>query len=112
MSRHDDNVSLRQMLDHAREAVDMANPRSRADLDGDRLLNLALTRLIEIVGEAANRVSKDAQGKYAQIPWPQIVSMRNRIIHAYDDVDFDVLWDTIELDLPPLIEQLQKIIKE
>ena len=112
MSRHDDNVSLRQMLDHAREAVDMAKPRSRADLDGDRLLNLALTRLIEIIGESANRVSKDTQSKHSEIPWPQIVSMRNRIIHAYDDVDFDVLWDTIELDLPPLIEQLQEIIKE
>jgi uncharacterized protein with HEPN domain len=112
MTRHDDNVSLRQMLDHPREAVDMAKPRSRADLDGDRLLNLALTRLIEIIGEAANRVSNDAQKEHLQIPWPQIVSMRNRIIHAYDDVDFDVLWNTIDLDLPPLIEQLQKIIKE
>jgi uncharacterized protein with HEPN domain len=47
MSRHDDNVSLRQMLDHAREAVEMAKPRSRADLDGDRLLNLALTRHLQ-----------------------------------------------------------------
>jgi len=69
MSRHDDHVSLRQMLDHAREAVDMAKPRSRDDLDRDRLLNLALTRLIEIIGESANRVSNATQSQHAGIPW-------------------------------------------
>lgn len=112
MSRHDDQVSMRQMLDHAREAVDITRSKSRENLDRDRLLNLALTRLIEIIGEAANRIRNDTQLKHPEIPWPQIIAMRNRVIHAYDEVDLNVLWDVIELDLPPLVEQLQRIVEE
>ena len=110
MSRHDDSISMRQMLDHAREAVGIAASGSREDLDRDRILNLAPTRLIEIVGEAATRVTSAAQAEHPAIPWSQIIAMRNRVIHAYDEVDFDILWDVIELDLPPLIEQLQGIV--
>lgn len=110
MSRHDDSISMRQMLDHAREAVEMAESRSREDLDRDRTLNLALTRLVEIIGEAATRVSSATQAEHPDIPWPQIIGMRNRVIHAYDEVDLDILWDVIELDLPRLIEQLHGIV--
>ncbi len=110
MSRRDDSISIRQMLDHAREAVGIAASRSREDLDRDRILNLALTRLIEIIGEAANRVTSATQAEHPDIPWPQIIGMRNRVIHAYDEVDLDILWDVIELDLPPLIEQMEQIL--
>ena len=68
MSRHDDSISIRQMLDHAREAVAIAASRSREDLDRDRILNLALTRLIEIVGEAATRVTSATQAEHPDIP--------------------------------------------
>lgn len=68
MSRRDDHVSMQQMLEHAREAVEMAKNKTRNDLDMDRMLELALTRLVEIVGEAANRVSKEIQQRYSQIP--------------------------------------------
>ena len=112
MSRHDDQVSMRQMLDHAREAVDITKSKSRVDLDRDRLLSLAVTRLIEIIGEAANRIGSDTQLKHPEIPWAQIIALRNRVIHAYDEVDLNVLWDVIELDLPPMIEQLQRIVEE
>lgn len=111
MSQHDDTPRLRHMLDHAVEAVEIAANRERRDLDQDRLLNLALVRLIEIVGEAANRVSPELQEAHASIPWRKISGARNRLIHGYDDVDFDILWDTIQLDLPPLIEQLKDILK-
>jgi len=112
MSRHDDQVSMRQMLDHAREAVGIAKSKAREDLDRDRMLNLALTRLIEIIGEAANRIDNDTQLKHPEIPWPEIIAMRNRVIHAYDEVDLNVLWDVIDLDLPPLIEQLRSIVEQ
>lgn len=107
MSRHDDDVRLAHMLDHAIEAVELCKSRSRGDLDSDRLLNLALVRLIEIVGEAANRVSPVTQASLATVPWREIVGMRNRIVHGYDQVNFDILWAVIQQDLPPLIETLR-----
>ncbi len=99
------------MLDHAQEAVRLVSDRTREDLDKDRVLGLALVRLMEIVGEAASRVSREACDKYPEIPWPEIVSLRNRLIHGYDEVDFDVLWGVVIADLPQLISDLQRILE-
>lgn len=107
MPQHDDTTRLRHMLDHSREAVAFAAGRTIADLDSDRMLELALTRLVEIIGEAAAKVSPAAQCRLATIPWPQIVGMRNRLIHGYDAVDRRLLWETIQIDLPPLIAALE-----
>jgi uncharacterized protein with HEPN domain len=112
MSRRDDRVSLRDMLSHAREAVELLGDSGREDLAGDRVMQLALTRLVEVVGEAANRTSPDTRQRHPDIPWPQIVGMRNRLIHGYDVVDLDLLWDTVTDDLPPLIGQLQSVIDD
>jgi len=87
----------------------MAHGKTRADLDSNRQLNLALVRLLEIIGEAASRMPEDERTRYPAIPWPQIVSLRNRLIHGYDAVDFDILWQVVTRDLPPLIEVLEKI---
>lgn len=78
MTRYDPLASVRHMLDHAREAVDLAQDRARADLDEDRLLNLALVRLVEVTGEAASRVPPAFRSRYPHVPWRQIVGMRNR----------------------------------
>ncbi len=110
MSRHDDQISMRQMLKYARQARVMAQGRERSDLDSDLMFQLALTRLIEIIGEAAARVSGPTSDKYRQIPWPHIVGMRNRLIHGYDVVDLNLLWDTVTTDLPPLIATLEEIL--
>jgi len=112
MTKHTDRIRYSHMLDHAREAVCMAREKSRADLDLNRSLNLSLTRLLEIVGEAASRMSKEEQSAHPEIPWSQIVSMRNRLIHGYDAVDFDILWQIVTQDLPPLIAMLETIIPE
>lgn len=98
------------MLDHAREAVEMAEGKERSDLDKERQLELSLVRLIEIVGEAAARVSEETREKYSAIPWPDIVGMRNRLIHGYDEVDLDILWETLQSDLPAVIAELEKIL--
>jgi uncharacterized protein with HEPN domain len=100
------------MLDHAREAVKMAEGETRASLKDDRKLELALVRLIEIIGEAAAKVSADGRAKYSDLPWPQIIAMRNRLIHGYDAVDLNVLWDTIENDLPVLISKLENALNK
>jgi uncharacterized protein with HEPN domain len=112
MSRHDPNIALRQILTHAREAVDICQGRTRSDLDSDRLLNLALTRLIEIVGEAANRVPDSIQAKYPDLPWIQMIGARNRLIHGYDSVDFDILWAIVNQDLPSVITQLESLLDQ
>jgi uncharacterized protein with HEPN domain len=100
------------MLDHAREAVALADGKTRTDLDRDRLLELALVRLLEIVGEAASRVPDEDRTRHPEIPWPQIVGLRNRLIHGYDAVDMDILWQIIEYDLPPLIAALEAILSQ
>ncbi len=101
-------VYLRDMLDHAREAAEMASGRKRADLDRDRQFNLALVRLLEIIGEAANRVPEDLRERFPGIPWRQIVSLRNRLIHGYDEVDCDILWKIVTDDLPDLVKALDR----
>jgi uncharacterized protein with HEPN domain len=112
MSRRSSIALLNDMRDHSKEAVAFVQGRSRADLDSNRLLNLALVRLMEIVGEAANQIPKSSQASYPQIPWSQIVSLRNRLIHGYDSVDLDILWQIITFDLPPLIASLEKILAD
>jgi len=98
------------MLDHAREASGLVKQRARADLDQDRVLSLALVQLCQIVGEGANRVSALRRQQHPEIPWPQIVALRNRLIHGYDTIDLDILWQILTGDLPPLITSLDNII--
>src|SRR5689334_8962268 len=111
MPGHEGDIRLRDMLDHAREAVVMASSRARRDLDTDRQLNLSLVRLLEIVGEAAGRVPAEERARHRDIPWPEIVGLRNRLIHGYDSVDFDILWRILSDDLPPLIAALEKALE-
>jgi uncharacterized protein with HEPN domain len=112
MSRRKPMVYVRHMRDHAREAVEMARGRSRGDLDADRMLNLSLVRLMEVIGEASRRVPNEFRSGYPRVPWRDISDLRNQLIHAYDTVDFDTLWRIIQDELPPLIEQLESIIAE
>ena len=112
MSKHDDRVSLKDMLSHAGEAVNILGITEREDLGRDRVMQLALTRLVEIIGEAANRVYQVTRQKYPEIPWPQIIGMRNRLIHGYDVIDYNLLWDTVANDLPPLIMSLEEIFND
>ncbi len=112
MSRREPLVAVRQMLDHGSEAVQMAQDRSRADLDLDRMLNLSLVRLLEVLGEAERRVPDDFRSRYPNVPWRQTTDLRNVLIHDYDTVDFDALWRIIQDDLPPLIQQLHGIISD
>jgi uncharacterized protein with HEPN domain len=111
MSKHNDPLHLRHMLDHAAEAVELCRGWTLGDLERERLLQLGLVRLIEIVGEAAVRISKDLQNLHPEIPRPQIVAMRNRLVHGYDFVDHAILWQTVQEELPALIAQLEEVIR-
>jgi uncharacterized protein with HEPN domain len=105
-----DTIRLRHMLDAARETLGFAQGKQRADLDRDRMFVLAVVRCIEVIGEAASTVSAEVRTRHPQVPWANIVGMRNRLIHAYFDVDLNRVWDTITDDLPPLVQELERII--
>lgn len=106
--RKDDLIRLRHMFDAAREAVEFAKNSRREDLARDRKLTLALVKDVEIIGEAAYQISEDTQRGLPEIPWDDIVGMRHRLVHAYFDINLDILWKTVQKDLPPLVEILSK----
>ena len=112
MSRRDDRVFLVDMLNHAREAVGLLGNAGLHELENDRVTQLALRKLVEVVGEAAGRVSPATQQRHSEIAWHQIIGVRNRLIHGYDVVDLGILRDIVLEDLPLLIEQLTPIVGE
>jgi len=111
MSRHDDATRLRQMLDYAIEALQMSQGRQRTDLDSDRMFELAMTRLLEIIGEAASKVSPGLRTTHQDIEWGPIIGLRNRLIHGYDSIDRDILWQIVAADLPALVDRLKQIVE-
>lgn len=112
MSRIDDLTRLRHMLEAAQTALQLITGETRASLESDIKLTLALTRLLEIIGEAGVNVSEAKQAELTEIEWNKIRGMRNRIVHAYFEVDLDVVWNTVVLSLPPLVEVLEKEVDE
>lgn len=93
--RKDDANCLRHMRDAAREALQFARGRVRSDLDTDRMLVLALIKDIEIIGEAANQASEETKTQLPEIPWADIIGMRHRLVHAYFDINLEILWRTV-----------------
>ncbi len=105
-----DAIRLRHMLDAAKEARSFIQNETRASLDVDRKLGLALIKSIEIVGEAAAKITKECCEALPQIPWSNIIGTRNRLIHAYFDINLDILWKTVTEDISELIDELEKIL--
>lgn len=100
------------MLDFAQEALGLARGKGREDLDQERMLQLSLARLVELIGEAASKIPEQFQERWAQIPWSEIINMRHRLIHGYDLLDLEILWQTVEEDLPALVGQVEEILAE
>ena len=105
-----DLIRVRHMLTAAKEAMEFAAGKTRMDLEKDRLHMLAIIKSIEIIGEAASKVTETFKTENCNIPWNDIINMRNRLIHAYFDVNLDIVWQTVKTDLPDLIKALEKII--
>ena len=110
MSRRDDSLRLQDMLAAAREAQGFATGKTENNLTFDRQLTLALLKCVEIIGEAAVRMSEDTRSHYPTLPWADIIGMRNRLVHVYFDIDLSLLWTTVTDDLPPLIRELERIV--
>jgi len=104
-----DGAALTHLAAYSRELVDMVRGRRRADLDSDRMLALSVVRLLEIIGEAARRVSEGARSRHPQIPWAQLIGLRNRLIHGYDAIDLDIIWRIVESDVPALLAEMDRL---
>ncbi len=105
-----DRIRMQHMLDAAKEARYFMLGRTRKDLETDRMLVLSLIKDLEIIGEAASKVTIETTSEFRSIPWRDIIGMRNHLIHSYFDVDIELVWDTVDRDLPPLIAQLEKAL--
>jgi uncharacterized protein with HEPN domain len=108
----EDRVRLRHMLDAAREIQQYVQSAAREDLNRDRKLVHSLVRPLEIIGEAASQVSKELREDVPEIPWPIIIGMRNRLIHAYFSINLDIVWSTAAEDIPPLIFEPNRLLGE
>lgn len=112
MPKADDMIRLRHMLDAAQKVLAFTQGRSRQDLDTDEMLALATVRLIEILGEAAKNVSPDIQATAPEIPWRQMTGTRDRLAHAYFDVNLDIIWEIVSNSLPPLVQHLEQLLHQ
>ena len=110
MSQRDDQVYIGHMIDTANKAIGFVEGLSREDFDNNEQLRLAITHLLQIIGEAARRVSLDFRNAHPEIPWKAIVGMRSKVVHDYLNVDEDVVWDTVKSDLTPLVLELEKLL--
>jgi uncharacterized protein with HEPN domain len=110
MLPEEDVVRLRHMLDGARDALDFSNGRKRQDLDADKMLVFALIHAVEVIGEAAAQVTAETKAACPHLAWPKMIAMRNRLIHAYYDINLDRLWDTTTEDLPALVAELERLL--
>ena len=106
----DDTILLADMLDYAQRAVIALEGQSRRVLDTDAVLVGALERFVEVIGEAASRLSENTRESAPEVPWHEIIAMRNRLVHGYFAVDLDILWTVVNDDLPELVDTLDRLI--
>ena len=107
-----DRVRLRHLADALNSAIRFVQGRERGDLDADEMLLFALARAVEIAGEAASQVTAETRGQLPDLPWTSMVGMRNRLVHAYFDINRDILWTTVTEAAPPLVERLKSVLAQ
>jgi uncharacterized protein with HEPN domain len=106
----EDRIRIQHMVDASYDAIHFVNGLELGDVEGNRLLLLALVKCVEILGEAASRVSVELRQQTPQIPWRQIIAMRNRLIHGYYDIDVEIVWRTVREEIPLLIPPLEQLL--
>ena len=104
-----DRVYVGHMLDMTRKAIEKTTNLGRDAFDGDENLRLALTHLVQVIGEAARHVSREFCEAHPEIPWTEIVGMRHKVVHDYLGVDEDIVWQVVTDDLPKLLPVLGQL---
>lgn len=110
--RQSDIIRLYHIRDAAKEVLMFAAQTSKELLPVNRHYLLAIVKSLEMIGEAAGKVSPEVQKLGPQIPWRSMIGMRNRLIHSYFDINLEILWQTVENDVPTVLEQVEKLIAE
>lgn len=108
----DDRIRLRHMIEAGEMVLQLVGDRTRQDLDTDLALRLAVVRAIEILGEAASRMSKETWEATPSIPWAAITAMRNRLTHAYFDIDYEIVWRTATVEIPNVLPSLHRALEQ
>lgn len=103
-------AALRDVFNCAFEAIEFIQEMSFDQFLADRRTQLAVLHLITLIGEATRRTDVAFRMSHAELPWPQMMGMRNKLVHEYDDVDLPRVWSTVQEDLPVLIKQLEPFI--
>ena len=110
--QHDDSVYVGHMLDLSRRVVEKTSGKTRKEFQADDNLRLALAHLLQTIGEAARRVSREFQAAHPEVPWAAIIGMRHKVVHDYLDVDEDVVWRTAQEEVPVLVATLAPLCNE
>jgi uncharacterized protein with HEPN domain len=110
MMQKDDLIFVGHMLDMAHKAIEKIRTKDRLEFDQDENLHITLLHLVQVIGEAARRVSPAFREVHPEIPWTKIVGMRHRVVHDYMHVDYEAVWEVVTINLPPLITQLEKLV--
>jgi len=108
----DDAIRIRHMIEAAQTAQRFIVGRKRADLDSDTMLLFAVVQAIQIVGEAASRISFETRSAASSVPWASIIGMRHRLVHAYADIEPEVVWQTVTVEIPALLPLLIPLLPE
>jgi len=106
----DDRLRLKHMLEAAKEAITAAQGRTRDDLEKDRIWTLGIVKCAEIIGEAAARIDPKSRARHPDIPWAEIIAMRNRLVHVYFEVDLDQVWQAVTVDMPLLVKEIERAL--
>ena len=107
-----DHTRLSHMIEAAQDAMTFLSGKSFDELQDDRQLAFAVVRALEIVGEAASQISQELRDRHPNIKWRDIISMRNKLVHAYFDINYNIVWAAVQDDIPRLVPELHKIVDE
>ena len=107
-----DKIRILHMIESSKKAQEFLADKTYDELQRNEQLSFAIVRALEIVGEAASQITQETRDKYPNIPWRNIISMRNKLIHAYFDINYRIVWSAVKEDIPQLLQHLENIKDE
>ncbi|HLX09039.1 MAG TPA: DUF86 domain-containing protein [Thermoanaerobaculia bacterium] len=105
-----DDAYLLDMLLAARQAIKFTEASTAESFRDDQLVQNAVIRVLQVLGEASRRVSPKFKQDHPAIPWAELAGLRNRLVHEYMKIDLAILWEVVQVDLEPLVRQLTAVV--
>ena len=110
MPKNRDDASILVIYNTGRKIIAFVDGVSKNDLENDEMRLFAVLHGIQIMGEATKRLSPEFRAKYPAIPWKEIAGIRDRIVHQYDKINMEVIWDVVELEIPELLAKIMPLV--